>query len=248
MREAPALVADRGAARAPARRSSAHDPVAMDEAQRRLGDRVDVRRRRTTRRSTGADALVVVTDWNEYRHPDFARIKAALTPPVIFDGRNLYDADADARARLHVPLDRAAGGRMRVLITGAAGFLGSHLCDRFLARRARGRRPRQLHHRAARTTSRTCIGHERFEFVRHNISTYTYVAGRARRRAALRVAGEPDRLPRAPDPDAQGRLARHAQRARPRQGEEARGSSSRRRPRSTATRSSIRSPRATGAT
>jgi UDPglucose 6-dehydrogenase len=68
----------------------AHDPAAMHEAARRLGSRVafgatnyDV--------LAGADALVVVTDWNEYRFPDFARIKAALKRPVIVDGRNLYD-------------------------------------------------------------------------------------------------------------------------------------------------------------
>jgi UDPglucose 6-dehydrogenase len=39
----------------------------------------------------GADALVIVTDWNEYRFPDFGRVKAALKQPVIVDGRNLYD-------------------------------------------------------------------------------------------------------------------------------------------------------------
>ena len=38
-----------------------------------------------------ADALVVATDWNEYRHPDFGRIRAALARPVVVDGRNLYD-------------------------------------------------------------------------------------------------------------------------------------------------------------
>ena len=38
----------------------------------------------------GADALIVVTDWNEYRHPDFKRIKATLRRPVVVDGRNLY--------------------------------------------------------------------------------------------------------------------------------------------------------------
>jgi UDPglucose 6-dehydrogenase len=38
----------------------------------------------------GADALVVVTEWNEYRHPDFQRIKNTLRRPVIIDGRNLY--------------------------------------------------------------------------------------------------------------------------------------------------------------
>ena len=39
----------------------------------------------------GADALVVMTDWNEYRHPDFARIHAALKRKVLIDARNLYD-------------------------------------------------------------------------------------------------------------------------------------------------------------
>ena len=39
----------------------------------------------------GADALVVVTEWQEFRSPDFAAIKAQLKTPAIFDGRNLYD-------------------------------------------------------------------------------------------------------------------------------------------------------------
>jgi UDPglucose 6-dehydrogenase len=39
----------------------------------------------------GADALVIVTDWNAYRHPDFERVKSTLRQPVIVDGRNLYD-------------------------------------------------------------------------------------------------------------------------------------------------------------
>ena len=39
----------------------------------------------------GADALVIVTDWNEYRHPDLKRIKATLKRPIVVDGRNLYD-------------------------------------------------------------------------------------------------------------------------------------------------------------
>jgi len=38
-----------------------------------------------------ADALAIVTEWNEYRNPDFDRIKSLLNKPVIFDGRNLYD-------------------------------------------------------------------------------------------------------------------------------------------------------------
>ena len=91
MRESPALVLidellDAGAA------VVAHDPVAMTEAQHRLGDSVTFAPS-SYDAVTGADALVVVTDWNEYRHPDFGRIKAALRRPVIVDGRNLYALD-----------------------------------------------------------------------------------------------------------------------------------------------------------
>jgi UDPglucose 6-dehydrogenase len=67
----------------------AHDPVAMDEARRRLDDTVTYASS-SYDALVDADALVVVTDWNEYRHPDFARIKATLKHPVIVDGRNLY--------------------------------------------------------------------------------------------------------------------------------------------------------------
>jgi UDPglucose 6-dehydrogenase len=67
----------------------AHDPVAMDEAKRRLGERVRFAAS-SYEALTDADALAVVTDWNEYRHPDFARIKQTLRRPIIVDGRNLY--------------------------------------------------------------------------------------------------------------------------------------------------------------
>jgi UDPglucose 6-dehydrogenase len=68
----------------------AHDPVAMHETKRRLGDRIGYANT-SYDALDGADALVIVTDWNEYRHPDFARIKATLKTPVVVDGRNLYD-------------------------------------------------------------------------------------------------------------------------------------------------------------
>jgi UDPglucose 6-dehydrogenase len=69
----------------------AHDPVAIHETQRRIGDRIEYAS--TNYDALGdADALVIVTDWNEYRHPDFGRIKDALKTPVVVDGRNLYDA------------------------------------------------------------------------------------------------------------------------------------------------------------
>ena len=69
---------------------SAHDPVATVEAQRRFGDRILVASS-SYDALAGADALVIVTEWNEYRRPDFDRIRGALSAPVIVDGRNLYD-------------------------------------------------------------------------------------------------------------------------------------------------------------
>jgi UDPglucose 6-dehydrogenase len=66
-----------------------HDPAAMEEGRRRLGATVEFAES-AYGALEGADALVVVTDWNEYRHPDFERIKATLKTPIVVDGRNLY--------------------------------------------------------------------------------------------------------------------------------------------------------------
>jgi len=68
----------------------AHDPVAMPEGRRRFGDRIDFADT-SYAALEGADALVIVTDWNEYRHPDFDRMRGALRTPLLVDGRNLYD-------------------------------------------------------------------------------------------------------------------------------------------------------------
>ena len=91
MREAPALtliekLIDAGAT------VVAHDPAAMHEAKRRLGDRITYAVDNYAALE-GADALVVVTDWNEYRFPDFGRIKSTLREPVVIDGRNLYSPE-----------------------------------------------------------------------------------------------------------------------------------------------------------
>ena len=67
----------------------AHDPAAMEEARRRLGDTISYAAT-NYEALAGADALVIVTDWNEYRHPDFRRIKETLRRPIVIDGRNLY--------------------------------------------------------------------------------------------------------------------------------------------------------------
>jgi UDPglucose 6-dehydrogenase len=91
MREAPALtlieaLLDAGVS------VCAHDPAALDHARSLLGNRIDYAET-NYEALAGADALVVVTDWNEYRHPDFERVKRTLKQPVIVDGRNLYDVE-----------------------------------------------------------------------------------------------------------------------------------------------------------
>jgi UDPglucose 6-dehydrogenase len=70
----------------------AHDPAAAGHARALLGNRIDYAETNYEALS-GADALVVVTDWNEYRHPDFERVKRTLRQPVIVDGRNLYNVE-----------------------------------------------------------------------------------------------------------------------------------------------------------
>jgi UDPglucose 6-dehydrogenase len=70
---------------------SAHDPVAMENAHRIYGDRVHLVQN-PYQAAEGADALFLVTEWNEFRQPDFARIKKAMKEPVLFDGRNIWNA------------------------------------------------------------------------------------------------------------------------------------------------------------
>jgi UDPglucose 6-dehydrogenase len=70
----------------------AYDPVAMDETRRIFGDEPRLRYvNRPMAAVDGADALVIVTEWKEFRSPDFDRIRASLKHPVVFDGRNMYD-------------------------------------------------------------------------------------------------------------------------------------------------------------
>lgn len=89
MREAPSLVLIESLLEAGAS-VIAHDPVAMDEARHRMADRIEYAESNYDALD-GADALCVVTDWNEYRHPNFERMKSMLKRPVVIDGRNLYD-------------------------------------------------------------------------------------------------------------------------------------------------------------
>jgi UDPglucose 6-dehydrogenase len=77
----------------------AYDPVAMPECRRLYGERADLVLCKTSPEAVlGADALAIVTEWQEFRSPDFDFIKRALRTSVIFDGRNLYDPAHMARA------------------------------------------------------------------------------------------------------------------------------------------------------
>lgn len=89
MREAPSLVVIEELLKANAR-LQVHDPEALENARQIFGERVSYHRTNYEALSH-ADALIILTEWNEFRHPNFQRIKAELKQPVIFDGRNLYD-------------------------------------------------------------------------------------------------------------------------------------------------------------
>jgi UDPglucose 6-dehydrogenase len=89
MREAPALtvIEELLAAHAQIR---AHDPEALEAARKIFGERIQYHENNFDALK-GADALMILTEWNQFRHPNFQRIKTELKNPVIFDGRNLYD-------------------------------------------------------------------------------------------------------------------------------------------------------------
>ncbi|MFA6823705.1 MAG: UDP-glucose/GDP-mannose dehydrogenase family protein [Geobacter sp.] len=88
----------------------AHDPEALHEAQKIFGDRIEYSSNQYDILES-ADALAVITDWSEYRNPDFDRIKCALRQPLIVDGRNLYKPNRMQEAGIrYIPLGRAGSG------------------------------------------------------------------------------------------------------------------------------------------
>jgi len=91
MREAPSTVLVREVLKRGAE-VCAYDPVAMGEARRVFGDEPRVSYAEAPLPALdGADALIIVTEWKEFRSPDFGAIKERLKEPLVFDGRNLYD-------------------------------------------------------------------------------------------------------------------------------------------------------------
>ena len=72
----------------------AYDPVAMKECEHIYGKRSDLTLCSNSDEAlAGSDALIIVTEWTEFRSPDFDHIQSTLTNPIIFDGRNLYNPD-----------------------------------------------------------------------------------------------------------------------------------------------------------
>jgi UDPglucose 6-dehydrogenase len=91
MREAPAItIVERLLALGATVRG--YDPEAIDSARRIFGDRITYCEQ-SYRTLDGADALAVVTEWNEFREPDFKKMKQLLKSPVVFDGRNIYSPE-----------------------------------------------------------------------------------------------------------------------------------------------------------
>jgi UDPglucose 6-dehydrogenase len=91
MREAPSITVIEALLAAGAQ-IRVHDPEALNNARRIFGDRVSYHATNYDALK-GADALLILTEWNEFRHPNFQRIRDFLKQPVIFDGRNLYDPE-----------------------------------------------------------------------------------------------------------------------------------------------------------
>jgi UDPglucose 6-dehydrogenase len=89
MREAPSVELIRSLLAAGAV-VTVHDPVAMDEARKIFGESIQYATKNYDT-LTDADGLFIVTEWNEFRYPDFERMKSLMRESVIFDGRNLYD-------------------------------------------------------------------------------------------------------------------------------------------------------------
>ncbi len=111
MREAPAIVVvdgllERGA------RVQVHDPQALEVAKRHFGDRVTYCEHNYDA-LTGADALLIITEWKPYRRPDFQKMKRLMRQPIIFDGRNLFEPE---RMR-ELGFEYVSMGRPRVVPT-----------------------------------------------------------------------------------------------------------------------------------
>ena len=70
----------------------AYDPAAAPEARRIFNGRIALCEK-SYEALAGADALAIITEWNEFREPDFAKMRSLMKAPVVFDGRNIYSPE-----------------------------------------------------------------------------------------------------------------------------------------------------------
>ncbi len=113
MREAPAIPLIRGLL-AKGAKVQAYDPEAMDVARGIFGTKVDFAKN-GYEALKGADALIVATEWNEFREPDFARMKKLMRTAAIFDGRNIYTPEVmNAQGFTYVSIGRRSRRSDRV--------------------------------------------------------------------------------------------------------------------------------------
>jgi UDPglucose 6-dehydrogenase len=88
----------------------AYDPAAMEEMKRKIGSSVKYYDSNYDALK-GSDALLLLTEWNDFRRPDFERMKSLMNQPVVFDGRNIYDAKFMAdRGFIYYGIGRAGAG------------------------------------------------------------------------------------------------------------------------------------------
>lgn len=118
IREAPSLVLI-DALLAAGAQVQATDPAAMAAVAERYGDAIGRGQLRLCESlygcAQGADAVVLVTEWKQFRQPDFIRIRASMRMPVLFDGRNIYDsAELSARGFLYHGIGRPVAGHCKV--------------------------------------------------------------------------------------------------------------------------------------
>ncbi|MGE0821533.1 MAG: UDP-glucose/GDP-mannose dehydrogenase family protein [Candidatus Binatia bacterium] len=107
MREAPSIVIIEALMKAGAE-VAVHDPEALTRAKELFGDAISYHRVNYDALN-GADALLIVTEWNEFRRPDFARMRNLMRSPIIFDGRNLYEpAVMQQEGFAYYPIGRTA--------------------------------------------------------------------------------------------------------------------------------------------
>jgi UDPglucose 6-dehydrogenase len=109
MREAPSLTIIENLL-AMGAKVRAHDPEALTEAKKHFGNRIEYSSHQYEMLA-GCDALAIITDWSEYRNPDFDLIKSALKAPLVVDGRNLYKPVRMKEAGFnYIPLGRNGSG------------------------------------------------------------------------------------------------------------------------------------------